>query len=50
MTIIATTGMAALSTHEKKFKENIEAALTAHIPYGVNTTGTNGEVGVRTDN
>ena len=46
MTTIATTGMAALSTHEKKFKENIETAIDAKIPYGVNTTGTNGEVGV----
>jgi hypothetical protein len=46
MTTIATTGMAALSTHEKVFKTNIETAIDAKIPYGVNTTGTNGEVGV----
>jgi hypothetical protein len=31
MTTIATTGMAALSTHEKKFKENIEAAIDGAV-------------------
>lgn len=46
MTTIATTGMAQLTTNEKAFKANIETAIAGQIPYGVNTTGTNGEIGV----